>query len=123
MATVVLGLLTRVVGPLNPAHTHALQAGFTQVFVLYLARLRQPDLCCQLGLDFPCAIPDVQDFKEMFVQYRARLSSIVRHAAAVLPEQALAAAQRRLDAAVAACSPGSGALAACWRFCCCGHCG
>ena len=42
------------------------------------------------------------------MQYRARLSAIVRHAAAVLPEQALAAAQRRLDAAVAACSPGSG---------------
>ena len=50
----------------------------------------------------------LQDFKEMFVQYRSRLSSIVRHAAAVLPEQALGAAQRRLDAAVAACSPGSG---------------
>lgn len=51
---------------------------------------------------------ELQDFKDMFVQYRARLSAIVRHAAAVLPEQALGAAQRRLDAAVAACSPGSG---------------
>jgi hypothetical protein len=44
----------------------------------------------------------------MMVQYRARLSAIVRYAAAVLPEQALSAAARRLDAAVAACSPGSG---------------
>lgn len=42
------------------------------------------------------------------MQYRARLSSIVRHAAAVLPEQALQAAQQRLDAALTACSPGSG---------------
>lgn len=87
--------------------------------VLFPARLRMPTACSETGLDFPHAIPHVQDFKEMFVQYRARLSSIVRHAAAVLPEQALAAAQRRLDAAVAACSPGSGALAACsvvWRL-------
>ncbi|PRW59064.1 HASTY 1-like isoform X1 isoform B [Chlorella sorokiniana] len=58
--------------------------------------------------EFPPYFDTFADFKEMFVQYRARLSSIVRHAAAVLPEQALAAAQRRLDAAVAACSPGSG---------------
>lgn len=48
----------------------------------------------------------------MMVQYRARLSSIVRHAAAVLPEQALVAAARRLDGAAAACAPGSGERAA-----------
>ena len=38
--------------------------------------------------------------------YRFRLSSIVRHAAAVLPQQALEAAGARLDAAIALCSPG-----------------
>lgn len=54
----------------------------------------------------PAMVP--QDYKDMMVQYRARLSAIVRYAAAVLPEQALSAAARRLDAAVAACSPGSG---------------
>lgn len=49
-----------------------------------------------------------QDFKEAMVQYRARLSAIVRYAAALLPEQALMTAQQRLDTAVAAASPGSG---------------
>ena len=43
------------------------------------------------------------------MQYRARLSSVVRFAAAVLPEHALLGAGRRLEAAVAACAPGSGA--------------
>jgi hypothetical protein len=42
------------------------------------------------------------------VQYRARLSSIVRFSAAVLPEHALQSAAARLDRAVAACAPGSG---------------
>ncbi|PSC73686.1 HASTY 1 [Micractinium conductrix] len=48
------------------------------------------------------------DYKEAMVQYRARLSSVVRFAAAVLPEHALLGAGRRLEAAVAACAPGSG---------------
>lgn len=52
----------------------------------------------------------LQDFKEAVVQYRARLSSIVRFSAAVLPEHALQSAAARLDRAVAACAPGSGEL-------------
>lgn len=51
-----------------------------------------------------------QDYKDFMVMYRSRLSSIVRYAAVVLPEQALQSAGRRLDAAVTACAPGSGQL-------------
>lgn len=60
------------------------------------------------GDDLPPYFDTFADYKEFMVQYRARLSSIVRFAAAVLPEHALLAAGRRLDAAVAACAPGSG---------------
>ena len=42
------------------------------------------------------------------VQYRARLSAIVRYAAVLLPEQALQAAGQRLEAAAAALAPNSG---------------
>ncbi|KAL4423234.1 hypothetical protein ABPG77_000026 [Micractinium sp. CCAP 211/92] len=58
--------------------------------------------------ELPPYFDSFADYKEFVVQYRARLSSIVRFAAAVLPEHALLAAGRRLDAAVAACSPASG---------------
>lgn len=38
------------------------------------------------------------------VTYRSKLSMVVRSAAALLPEQALMAAGRRLDAALTACA-------------------
>ena len=52
--------------------------------------------------------PMCQEYKEFIIGYRAKLSIIVRSAAAVLPEQALRVAAQRLDAAVAAATAGSG---------------
>lgn len=68
---------------------------------------RQSELQANLFPPSPVSLSP-QDYKEAVVAYRARLSSIVRYSAAVLPEQALSAAAARLDAAVAACAPGAG---------------
>ena len=46
----------------------------------------------------------MQEYKEAVVSYRSKLALIVRSAAAIMPAQALAAAQRRLTAAIAACA-------------------
>lgn len=48
--------------------------------------------------------PLLQEYKEFMIGYRSKLSMVVRSAAALLPEQALLAAGRRLEAAAAACA-------------------
>ncbi|GAB4816646.1 hypothetical protein N2152v2_003692 [Parachlorella kessleri] len=59
--------------------------------------------------DFPAYFDTFPEYKEFVVNYRSKLSAVVRCAAALLPEQALMAAARRLEAAAVACARPAGA--------------
>jgi exportin-5 len=52
--------------------------------------------------DVPLYFDSFEDYKEFMIGYRLKLSSIVKAAAVVLPQQALQAAATRLNAAIAA---------------------
>jgi exportin-5 len=52
--------------------------------------------------DVPIYFDSFEDYKEFMIGYRLKLSSIVKAAAAVLPQQALQAAATRLNAAITA---------------------
>jgi len=56
--------------------------------------------------DIPVYFHDFIDYREFIVLYRSRLSTILRAAASVLPEQALAGAKTRLHAALTAAGGG-----------------
>ena len=58
-------------------------------------------------VDLPPYFDDFQDYKNFCVNYRGDLARIVKLTAGLLPEQALAAASRRLQNALQQCSTSS----------------
>lgn len=58
-------------------------------------------------VDLPPYFDDFQDYKSFCVNYRGDLARIVKLTSGLLPEQALAAASRRLQNALQQCSTSS----------------
>lgn len=63
--------------------------------------------------DYPAYFEDHQDYKDFCISYRGDLARIVRLTAGLLPDQALAAASRRLQNALHQCSTSSTSPAVC----------
>ena len=61
----------------------------------------------QDSADVPAYFEDFQDYKDFCISYRGDLARIVKLTSGLLPEQALAAASRRLQHALHQCSTSS----------------
>ena len=64
--------------------------------------------------DYPPYFEDHQDYKDFCISYRGDLARIVKLTAGLLPDQALAAASRRLQNAMHQCSTSSASPAVCY---------
>lgn len=64
--------------------------------------------------DYPAYFEDHQDYKDFCISYRADLARIVKLTAGLLPDQALAAASRRLQNALHQCTTSAAPPAVCY---------
>jgi hypothetical protein len=80
-------------------------------------QLRKGVHLVEADTEVPPAFDSFEEFRDFCIDYRASLGRVARLTACLLPQPALAAASRRLRAALQACSPSSGASLEV-RFCC-----
>lgn len=98
--TVLWGILPPLVSPLVLLHTGE--------------QLRKGVGVSQDTSDYPSYFEDHQDYKDFCISYRGDLARIVKLTAGLLPDQALAAASRRLQHALQQCSSSAVPPAVCY---------
>lgn len=88
----------------NPSHTLLPLECVSALLDLAGEQLRKGVGVSQDTSDYPAYFEDHQDYKDFCISYRADLARIVKLTAGLLPDQALAAASRRLQNALHQCT-------------------